>query len=81
MPLEHEKVLRHATQYGIGLSHVGQGYGTHANFKLRPRCHRTTQRFGQQLRAERLILATGGLSLPKTGSDGAGMVATVGAAL
>lgn len=27
---------------------------------------------GQQLRAERLILATGGLSLPKTGSDGAG---------
>lgn len=27
---------------------------------------------GRRLRAERLILATGGLSLPKTGSDGAG---------
>ena len=28
---------------------------------------------GTRLRAERLILATGGLSLPKTGSDGAGL--------
>jgi predicted Rossmann fold flavoprotein len=27
---------------------------------------------GERLRAERLVLATGGLSLPKTGSDGAG---------